>query len=201
MITRSSQDVGLRGLMSTCIFGGGMSIGNMSTHISTFPFNREIIRLYFIKTPSRVAHLFNAGLVWVVQGPGLHVLGHQGHAHPGDLVPVVQHPQGQLLLLHLGGGRRVWERLEAVHCEHFVPDSHFVSVEVRPVHFPLLTHPGEDLARLHGISPLVVAAGIIFAREATGWPVTGVEPVLEVYLCLANQVIPAKQIPVINLDS
>ena len=76
-----------------------MSIGNMSTHISTFPFNREIIRLYFIKTPSRVAHLFNAGLVRVVQGPGLHVLGHQGHAHPGDLVPVVQHPQGQLLKL------------------------------------------------------------------------------------------------------
>ena len=46
----------------------------------------------------RVTDLFYARLVWVLQGSGLHVFRDQFTAHSGDLLPVPQHSQSQVLL-------------------------------------------------------------------------------------------------------
>ena len=53
-------------------------------------------------------YLLNARFFRVEERPGLHVLGHQVTAHLGDLVPVVEGRQGQVLvrrLLHTCGGK------------------------------------------------------------------------------------------------
>lgn len=44
------------------------------------------------------SYLFDAGFVRVQQGSGLHVFRDKLAAHPGDLLPVVQHREGQMLL-------------------------------------------------------------------------------------------------------
>ena len=44
--------------------------------------------------------LFDARLVWVEERAGLDVLGHEFGADAGDLVPVVEHGEGQVLLGH-----------------------------------------------------------------------------------------------------
>lgn len=45
-----------------------------------------------------LSYLFDSRLVGVQQGSGLHVLGDELAAHSGDLLPVVQHRQSQMLL-------------------------------------------------------------------------------------------------------
>lgn len=45
-----------------------------------------------------MSHLFDAGFVGVQQRPGLYVFGDEPAAHPGDLLPVVQHGQSQMFL-------------------------------------------------------------------------------------------------------
>ena len=53
-------------------------------------------------------YLLNARFFRVEERPGLHVFGHQVTAHLGDLVPVVEGRQGQVLvrrLLHTCGGK------------------------------------------------------------------------------------------------
>ena len=50
-----------------------------------------------------VSCLFYARLVWVEEGSSLHVLRDKLGAHARDLVPVVQHGQGEVLLVHWKG--------------------------------------------------------------------------------------------------
>ncbi len=97
---------GFLGDMSIAGPGAGMSIGNMSTHISMRPFKnikrgRYIFTLISVcfQTPvkARLSHLFDAGFVRIQQGSGLHVFRHELAAHPWDLLPMVEHRQSQML--------------------------------------------------------------------------------------------------------
>lgn len=98
---------GFRGDTSIAGPGAGMSIGNMSTHISMRPFprttgkkiKRSLQRSFIAPDKSAaLSYLFDAGFVGVQQGSGLHVFRDELAAHPRDLHPVVQHCQSQMLL-------------------------------------------------------------------------------------------------------
>ena len=97
---------GFLGDMSIAGPGAGMSIGNMSTHISMRPFETytgrgvtlSVIIVFGPGEGAALSYLLDAGLVGVQQGSGLHVLGDKLAAHPWDLLPVVQHSQSQMLL-------------------------------------------------------------------------------------------------------
>lgn len=97
---------GLRGDMSIAGPGAGMSMGNISTHISIRPLGpyTEIKYyfsfLFFTVTPKACIFpcLFDSRFVRIQQGPGLHVFRYKLAAHPRNLLPVVQHRQSQMLL-------------------------------------------------------------------------------------------------------
>lgn len=97
---------GFRGDMSRAGPGAGMSIGNMSTHISIRPFEhtQENMQLncgsLFPGSRPRLTlcYLLDARFVGVQQRSRLHVLRDELAAHPRDLLPVVQHRQSQMLL-------------------------------------------------------------------------------------------------------
>ena len=63
----------------------------------------------------------------------------------------------------------------------------------------LLAELDQQLNWLHGIAPLVVSAGVVAGGDAAGGPVPAVEPVLQVDLGLANQVVRTEQVPVQHL--
>ena len=50
-----------------------------------------------------ISCLFNARLVWVEERSSLHMFRDKLGAHARDLVPVVQHGQGEVLLVHWKG--------------------------------------------------------------------------------------------------
>lgn len=98
---------GFRGDISIAGPGAGMSIGNMSTHISIRPFEHTWKKIQFYSNSSRIldsrqssalSYLFNPGFVRVQQGSGLHMFRDELAAHPRDFLPVVQHRQSQMLL-------------------------------------------------------------------------------------------------------
>ena len=71
---------------------------------------------------------------------------------------------------------------------------------VGSLHLAVPAELGQDLRGLHGVPPLVVAAGVVLGRQPAGGPVSAVEPVLQVYLGLPYQVVRAKQVPVKHLQ-
>ena len=112
--------------------------------------------------------------------------------------------------------------------ERHVADADLAHGEVGPVHLPLLAELRQELDGLHGVAPLIVAAPenwhssravcvhfyctqeacenqgshlrIVSGRDAAGGPVPAEEPVLEIDLGLADEVVRTEQVPVKHRD-
>ena len=89
-----------------------------------------------------------------------------------------------------GGRCRVeWEPVGLVQGEGLVSHPDHAVGKVRPVDFPLFAELDQQLDWLHGVAPLVVSARVVTGSDAASGPVPAVEPVLQVDLGLANQVV------------
>lgn len=101
IVLLSTYLFGFRGDVSIAGPGAGISIGNMSTHISSRPFygrEKESVMtrvvLFTAFDQSIRSHLFDSRLVRVQKRSGLHMFRNKLAADSWDLLPVVQHAQG-----------------------------------------------------------------------------------------------------------